>query len=390
MSESGNYKITAKDKEFVASIVADPDDDTIRLVYADWLEEQGRQDRADFIRAQIELSTPPQPRSKTRRRNLTRMTKNLWEKHGERWHKEPGGGDEKIFTEWGSSSNFHLWERGFFARNYVRTMKEQLAELPELVKKAPIQYLDVADSRRADVARLIKLSILQQMKGITLFCSSFEDELKISDKEIAKLVKCPYLTRLEKLDLTQHDIGAEGIRLISHADTMPNLCELHMYGNNWTDEGLQILAESPLASRLRYLHVSGVTAKGVRNFVKAPALKNLKVLKFDNADVRDSGAKAIAKSPHLFGLTELWLHMCEINDAGIIAIANSPHLTNLEYLDITSNWTVGHAAAVALVESPYMKGLQKLDMWRCEGLSAEDERMLRNRFRSRVNFGRSY
>ena len=37
-------------------ILANPDDDAPRLVYADWLEEHGEADRAEFIRAQIEAA----------------------------------------------------------------------------------------------------------------------------------------------------------------------------------------------------------------------------------------------------------------------------------------------------------------------------------------------
>jgi uncharacterized protein (TIGR02996 family) len=38
------------------AICADPDDDTPRLVAADWLEEHGDADRAAFIRVQVELA----------------------------------------------------------------------------------------------------------------------------------------------------------------------------------------------------------------------------------------------------------------------------------------------------------------------------------------------
>lgn len=36
------------------AVLADPDEDTPRLIYADWLDENGQPDRAGFIRAQIE------------------------------------------------------------------------------------------------------------------------------------------------------------------------------------------------------------------------------------------------------------------------------------------------------------------------------------------------
>jgi uncharacterized protein (TIGR02996 family) len=41
---------------FLEAIIAEPDDDTHRLVYADWLEEHGHADRARFIRAQVEMA----------------------------------------------------------------------------------------------------------------------------------------------------------------------------------------------------------------------------------------------------------------------------------------------------------------------------------------------
>ena len=43
---------------FLEAIIAAPGDDTPRLVYADWLEEHGEGERAEFIRVQIVLSSP--------------------------------------------------------------------------------------------------------------------------------------------------------------------------------------------------------------------------------------------------------------------------------------------------------------------------------------------
>lgn len=41
---------------FLRAIIASPDDDAPRLVYADWLEENGEPERSEFIRVQIELA----------------------------------------------------------------------------------------------------------------------------------------------------------------------------------------------------------------------------------------------------------------------------------------------------------------------------------------------
>src|SRR5215217_5840813 len=45
----------------LAAIRAAPDDDAPRLVYADWLDEHGQPERAEFIRLQCERARPDDP-----------------------------------------------------------------------------------------------------------------------------------------------------------------------------------------------------------------------------------------------------------------------------------------------------------------------------------------
>src|SRR3954470_3857617 len=44
------------DRPFLDAIREAPDDDAVRLVYSDWLEDRGDAARAEFIRAQVELA----------------------------------------------------------------------------------------------------------------------------------------------------------------------------------------------------------------------------------------------------------------------------------------------------------------------------------------------
>ncbi len=46
-------------EQFLDAILADPDDDTPRLIFADWLDESGQPARAEFIRCQIALTPFP-------------------------------------------------------------------------------------------------------------------------------------------------------------------------------------------------------------------------------------------------------------------------------------------------------------------------------------------
>src|SRR5437899_1980594 len=53
-----------------AAIRAAPDDDAPRLVYADWLDEHGHPERAEFIRVQCELARTDSPALRRREAEL--------------------------------------------------------------------------------------------------------------------------------------------------------------------------------------------------------------------------------------------------------------------------------------------------------------------------------
>src|SRR5262245_7353205 len=65
------------------AILEEPHDDGPRLVYADWLEENGDQARAEFIRVQCELARlgeddPRRPALQKRERQLLRAHRAAW------------------------------------------------------------------------------------------------------------------------------------------------------------------------------------------------------------------------------------------------------------------------------------------------------------------------
>ncbi len=71
---------------FLKSILANPDDDGLRLVAADWLEEHGECDRAEFIRVQVELAASRNGGMPALHfSNLRRRERELLEAHGEQW-----------------------------------------------------------------------------------------------------------------------------------------------------------------------------------------------------------------------------------------------------------------------------------------------------------------
>jgi uncharacterized protein (TIGR02996 family) len=75
------------ERELLADIAANPDEDGLRLVYADWLEEHGQLERAEFIRLQCQAFRLPEDHP--RRSALLMRARNLLDAHPG-WKAEAG------------------------------------------------------------------------------------------------------------------------------------------------------------------------------------------------------------------------------------------------------------------------------------------------------------
>jgi uncharacterized protein (TIGR02996 family) len=71
----------------VRAIIERPDDDAPRLIFADWLDENGEPERAEFIRIQCELAN--KATQDDRWRELVARADDHLRKHGELWTKGP-------------------------------------------------------------------------------------------------------------------------------------------------------------------------------------------------------------------------------------------------------------------------------------------------------------
>jgi uncharacterized protein (TIGR02996 family) len=70
---------------FLQTILARPNDSGPRLVYADWLEEQGDCHRAEFLRLDTEWLELP--KTDPRRIEIARRLVNLFYRHGDKWER---------------------------------------------------------------------------------------------------------------------------------------------------------------------------------------------------------------------------------------------------------------------------------------------------------------
>jgi uncharacterized protein (TIGR02996 family) len=125
--------------DFLRAIIESPDDDAPRLVFADWLDEHGETERAEFIRVQIELATLPKSGRRTR---LEEREKELLARHEEEWVKPI----RKRVVSW-------VFRRGFVAEVGV-TLQAYMKHTYEVIRVAPIRrlcYLDPGSGRSVAV-----------------------------------------------------------------------------------------------------------------------------------------------------------------------------------------------------------------------------------------------
>lgn len=123
-----------QDDCFRQEIIANPSDDTPRLIYADWLEEQDRQPYAEFIRIQCQLARMEE--SDPNRTSLSLRAAALLQQHREQFL----GALAPIFHKEGISTDpgdlISCFCRGFLEtarlplQTFVRNADELFVQMP--------------------------------------------------------------------------------------------------------------------------------------------------------------------------------------------------------------------------------------------------------------------
>ena len=215
---------------FLAAIADAPDDDLPRLVYADYLDENGEPERAEFIRVQIELANLPD--TDPRRAGLETREDELLTPHRWVWSLPEFRGQSQVFR------------RGFVER--VNVSAEWLIAHPDsLAAPGPLRAMRVFNA--------------------TPF--------------LPRLAEVPGLARLETLDLSNTNFaGPDDVRNFFTAAKLDRLRELVLRNSNFVeDEEVRALAETPVARRLKSLDLSGMRLAdpGLRAVAVLPAFGEL-------------------------------------------------------------------------------------------------------------------
>jgi uncharacterized protein (TIGR02996 family) len=169
-----------EDKGLYQTILDNPDDDTPRLVYADWLEEHGDSLQAQFIRADCELARLP--RRDPRRDEAWKRQHALWLQYEPTWRK--------ALPDWTWYLRIQL-RRGFGGVVYTSAYNF-LKHGKRLMRFMPIQEASLGNATPY-LERLTRFPPLEKLRTLVL------GAVNLDDRGARLLVDCPHFTNLHEL-----------------------------------------------------------------------------------------------------------------------------------------------------------------------------------------------
>ncbi|HEY1064587.1 MAG TPA: TIGR02996 domain-containing protein [Pirellulales bacterium] len=389
-----------QDDSFIQAILAAPNDDAPRLIYADWLDEQGHGPRAEFIRLQCRLAETPE--DDPQYDSLRDAEWTLLAEHGPEWASRltsAGFGDRE------PGSLKYRFRRGLLEHVEVRgdaaagRLAELFAAAPSLTSLAVRAEPALSGDPKSIVAELIKEPRAARLTALAVG--------GLKPPSLRELLESRLAQNLRSLDLSHGDLGGPGLQLLAHAEglrklerlvlddvarntplvrpavaalgdseVLRNLRSLTISQNFLSDDTAVLLLRSRLTQRLEELNlaaneISDVVLASASLRASVPELRSLNLSaryrtgltaaeRLTAEGVHDAlrwapGLERLDLSGHRFewagavvlaeeapeSLRELNLNGCEIGDRGAIALAESPRLARLRRLDLAEQMNFG-------------------------------------------------
>jgi uncharacterized protein (TIGR02996 family) len=335
-----------KDEQpFLDAILARYHDDGLRIIYADFLDDAGEPERAEFVRLQVALARMTE--DNPRRAELANREQDLRRLHAAEWSRH--------LSDLVADCDFR---RGVLD-SVVLDAAHFLVVGEELFERVPLRRVRLRKCG-AVLDRLIQSPLLARIRELDL-CDN-----DLGNSGVKQLTASPHFKALDSLDLALNGIDDAGVKALARASSLPGMTSLSLSVNNSiTSAGVMELAESPFLSRLIALDLSGndVDEAGVRAVVSSKTLVSLQSLRISDNPIGDGGVAALAQSELLSRLfartTRLELRGNLIGSDGVRALAASPSASRCIALDLTHN-SIGDAGLAAVVDSPQFANLRVL------------------------------
>jgi len=341
------------------AVLAAPDDDEPRLVYADWLTEQG-DPRGEFILVQIELARlGGDDATGPRAEELRAREAALFAKHKKGWQAlAPGGRVELTIGDrrWVHGSPTK-WE---FCRGFARAVTMNAADLVAnselLFAREPVERVHLTNGDLEEV--LARAAGLERLRELDLA------RFKLRGGAADALFGSDRFPSLRALDLSSSGINVATAQAMARATRaqFPSLRSLNLADNRVGDKVLAALGRAPLVSAVEELNLlrSAFGATGARAFVDGTRGARWRRLLVTAADLAGEAGRALAESPALDAIEELMLQFCRLEDDAVVALTRRP-LPSLRALRLAYNPLTARAHE-AVAAAPWRAQLTVLEI----------------------------
>lgn len=241
------------------AIAARPEEDTPRLMYADWLEENGEPERADFVRTQVLIAQP----GRTREEQFQLVRKNVAYMKGwtRQWKDQlphmPG-------IEWGD------FNRGLIEEVQANDETPLLTHAADIFAVPGVHVLRL--SRLIGWLALAGVPELERLRALRMVSA------RAAATHLRALLASPHLLNLKVLDL-HGNAADDGVAGDIADGRFPHLAELWLGSNAIGNAGALALARSPHLNGLQLLDLQGNLHIGAdaRTALKAKFRKRVKL-----------------------------------------------------------------------------------------------------------------
>jgi uncharacterized protein (TIGR02996 family) len=288
----------AAEDGLVRDIWADPFDDAPRLIYADWLEDQGKPLQAALLRATPDqrLVLSPQLNAPMREDAPCSFT------------ALPSSGPVQVGIPVRS-----LRSKAFEDRGPAWLRRHHVAEI-------------FPNGSPRDWAGLFAAGWLAHTRGLV-----FGDQ---HHRALPALAASPHLATLASITFLDAFQDTATLTAFFRTAGLLSLCRLLCPpGREMPLTALEAIAEAPFAANLRHLDTGVIRNKELAYLAETPGLAGLVTLTL-KAD-GDAGVTVLANATGLDSLRNLDLAQCLISDMGVDALAGSALLAQLRRLRLT-------------------------------------------------------
>lgn len=375
--------------EMLAAIADRPEALEVRLIYADWLEENAQPERAELARLWVAQQTTNLLAWSAEQEFFADRMAKLHYRIAESWFGEVGRSigltqlpDDLILQGYSGCVD---------SLNISDTLLARLGT--SLLRRYPIESLILTQlqPRTSAFTGLVRLTGIRRLSLA---------RLTLSLEHAEAIANCDQLAALQTLDLTEAQMPAEWVGMVCASAALAGLTRLRLDLVRSSSRLIPTLVERPLRGPVSELSLVGVAgdAEAISELSNSRYLQDLETLDLSYNSFGLDGAQLLAESPYLRFLCHLRLDSCQLRQRGLSTLANTFYLTHLHSLSLARNhlndqcmaalagWNlpklqhldlsinrVSRLGLVQLLHSPNLSNLESLDLTG-NGLCGDDLR----------------